>query len=341
MAEGISWALVRDDLTSPEAKAKSRCPCIRVKRKPRTDVQRSKSAVEDDRAIVLEFVQFRDKEYPKLARSYFHDHLRQRVDFHNVFAVTKGGRRVEELEKVVVSAKLNMRMAAALGTFGMKGWGDVSEGCASPSIGRPATPEAPFSARLFLERRYSDAWSVIEDGASTRCPDTPDGVESIDDEDETLIADDEQHQEEQGDGEWEYIGKNEVREACDEEAEMANRPTGTQTDGLLPKDLRSALTHISPDFSFYFAWHIIKLSMPSLVKFMAGKLNKVSNFKRRSKAMRSYKPWISSRTKRRVKLRGPIGLPVRLAVAGTRWILRQVSKVLRRVGKMLVAQDSH
>lgn len=103
----------------------------------------------------------------------------------------------------------------------------------SPSVGRPATPEAPFSARLFLQRRYSDAWSVIDDGASTRCPDTPDGVESIDDEDETLIADDEQHQEEQGDGEWEYIGKNEVREVCDEEAEMAKKPTGTQTDGLL------------------------------------------------------------------------------------------------------------
>lgn len=128
----------KPSLAAPVSVCLPRCfhPCarlltafqIRVKRKPRTDVQRPKSAAEDDRAIVLEFVQFRDHEYPKLARNYFRDHLRQRVDFHNVFAVTTGGRRVEELEKIVVSAKLNMRMAAALGPFGMKGWGDVSEG---------------------------------------------------------------------------------------------------------------------------------------------------------------------------------------------------------------------
>lgn len=77
---------------------------------------------------MLEFVKFRDQEYPVLAKDYFTKHLRRRLDFHNVFAITTSGRRVEELEKVVVSAKLNMRMAAALSTFGRNTWGDVSEG---------------------------------------------------------------------------------------------------------------------------------------------------------------------------------------------------------------------
>lgn len=78
--------------------------------------------------MVLEFVQFRDQEYPILAKDYFNNHLRRRLDFHNVFAITTSGTRVEELEKVVVSAKLNLRMAAALSTFGRRAWGDVTEG---------------------------------------------------------------------------------------------------------------------------------------------------------------------------------------------------------------------
>lgn len=101
---------------------------IRVRRRPRTDTQLPESPAEEDKtAIVLEFVRFRDQEYPHLAKDYFNNHLRRRLDFHNVFAITATGQRVEELEKVVVSAKLNLRMAAALSMFGRQ-TGNLSEG---------------------------------------------------------------------------------------------------------------------------------------------------------------------------------------------------------------------
>lgn len=261
---------------------------IRVKRKPRTGIQSPKSSTEDDRTMVLEFVHFRDQEYPILAKDYFNNHLRRRLDFHNVFAITASGQRVEELEKVVVSAKLNMRMAAALSTFGRRAWGDVSEGFTSQD--RPATPEAPFKARLFLHRRYSDAWSVAPDEVIS-CPSTPNELESVadkeehedEDEDETLVsieggqgeyqADEtvvihkngtvssleEEQREEPADEEWENISEKEVREACVENDDVvANKSTETEIDELLPKAVRDTLAHISPAFPFDIAWYVLR-----------------------------------------------------------------------------------
>ncbi|ROV93946.1 hypothetical protein VSDG_06271 [Cytospora chrysosperma] len=342
---------------------------IRVKRKPRTGTKSPKSSTEDDRMMVLEFVHFRDQEYPILAKDYFNNHLRRRLDFHNVFAITASGQRVEELEKVVVSAKLNMRMAAALSTFGRRAWGDVSEGFTSQD--RPATPEAPFKARLFLHRRYSDAWSVAPDEIIS-CPSTPNELESdeqgeeqadetlVTDKTETVASPEEDQREEPADEEWENISEKEVREACAENDDVvANKSTETEMDELLPKAVRDTLAHISPAFPFDIAWYVLRpyLSLQGRLAavtryarvIVSGRartydlvtrnLSKVALIKRRSKTARSYKLLGSGRTSQRAMPLGSFGVPASLALASAKWIMRQVKSVLRRVGRMMLRQD--
>ncbi|KUI55428.1 hypothetical protein VP1G_02794 [Cytospora mali] len=347
---------------------------FRFKRRPRVSTQSPKTpTVEDDRtAIVLEFVHFRDREYPILAKDYFNNNLRRRLDFHNVFAITTSGRRVEELERVVVSAKLNMRMAAALSTFGSTAWGDVSEGFTGQDFHRPATPEAPFKARLFLQRRYSDAWSVASDEVGTR-PDSTHEVESIADEDETLVANededdaededktkDKQQEDADDDQGWYNISEKEVHEACNEnDNAVARRSTETETDEQLA--IRNTLHYISPAFPFDFAWHILKPYMPlqnrltTVVRYakvivsggaqpyniVLKNLNRIAIARRRPKAVRSYKLLRSSRTPQRAMSLGSFGVPASLALASAKWIMRQVKSMLKRVGKMMLRQDIH
>ncbi|KUI72848.1 hypothetical protein VM1G_08297 [Cytospora mali] len=346
---------------------------IRFKRRPGMSTQSPKiSTVDDDRtAMVLEFVHFRDREYPILAKDYFNNNLRRRLDFHNVFAITTSGRRVEELERVVVSAKLNMRMAAALSTFGSTAWGDVSEGFTGQDFHRPATPEAPFKARLFLQRRYSDAWSVASDEIITR-PDSTHEVESIADEDETLVANEDEDdaedvdkpkdkQQEDGDDEgWYHISEKEVHEACNEKDNaVASRSTETEADEQLA--IRNTLRYISPAFPFDLAWYILKPYMPfqdrlttvvryakvivsggaQPYKLVLKNLNRIAIARRRPKAVRAYKLLGSSRTPRRAMSLGSIGVSASLALASAKWIMRQVRSMLRRVGKMMLRQDIH
>lgn len=142
---------------------------------------------------------------------------------------------------------------------------EVTNAESSTSQDRPATPEAPFKARLFLHRRYSDAWSVAPDEIIS-CPSTPNELESVadeeepedEDEDETLVSlEDEQGEEQAGktlvtdktetvaspeeeqreepaDEEWENISEKEVREACAENDDVvANKSTETEMDELL------------------------------------------------------------------------------------------------------------
>lgn len=66
--------------------------------------------------------------------------------------------------------------------------------------------------------------------------------------------------------------------------------------------------------------------------------NKVALIKRRPKKARTYKLLGSGRTSRRMFSLGSLGVSVSLALAGAKWIMRQVKSLLRRVAKMMASQ---
>lgn len=68
------------------------------------------------------------------------------------------------------------------------------------------------------------------------CPNTPDESETVADEDEaeTLVAHEDEQQEEHDDEEWETISKKDAHEACSEKEDaLASKSTETEADELL------------------------------------------------------------------------------------------------------------
>lgn len=128
-----------------------------------------------------------------------------------------------------------------------------------------------------------------------------------------------------------------------------------------PKAVRDTLAHISPAlFPFDMAWYVLKPYMAFQGRLaavtrhakviVAGRAraydlvvrnlnNKVSLTRRRPGTTRSYKLLGGGRASRRTLSLGSLGVSVSLALAGARWIMRQVKSVLRRVARMMARQD--
>ena len=123
---------------------------------------------------------------------------------------------------------------------------------------------------------------------------------------------------------------------------------------------RDTFSRINPVFPFDFAWYLLQPYLPLQGKIAAitkyarvlisggvnpcglvvRKLNRISVARRRSVHARSYKLLGSNRAvPQRAVSYGSLGLPKSLALAGARWIMRQVKKVLRRAGKMLLMRQ--
>ncbi|KAM0463286.1 hypothetical protein ACHAPV_003415 [Trichoderma viride] len=97
-------------------------------------------------------LQFRNKEYPSIARSYFITRLRKTLDFFNAYSEGAESDSFLADFKVVKSSKqLKERIQGAMKAIKRDAWGDIVEG-----LSGSASPEPVFKAAKFIARRGPD-----------------------------------------------------------------------------------------------------------------------------------------------------------------------------------------
>ncbi|KAK1241121.1 hypothetical protein MKX08_001095 [Trichoderma sp. CBMAI-0020] len=97
-------------------------------------------------------LQFRNKEYPSIARSFFITRLRKTLDFFNAYSEGAESDSFLADFKVVKSSKqLKERIQGAMKALKRDAWGDIVEG-----LSVSASPEPVFKAAKFIARRGPD-----------------------------------------------------------------------------------------------------------------------------------------------------------------------------------------
>lgn len=85
-------------------------------------------------------LQFRNKEYPSIAKSYFITRLRKSLDFFNAYSEGAESDSFLADFKVVKSSKqLKERIQAAMKTLKRDAWGDIVQGLYVPNLPPPFT----------------------------------------------------------------------------------------------------------------------------------------------------------------------------------------------------------
>ncbi|EHK50273.1 hypothetical protein TRIATDRAFT_297143 [Trichoderma atroviride IMI 206040] len=97
-------------------------------------------------------LQFRNKEYPSIARSFFITRLRKTLDFFNAYSEGAESDSFLADFKVVKSSKqLKERIQGAMKAIKRDAWGDIVQG-----LSVSASPEPVFKAAKFIARRGPD-----------------------------------------------------------------------------------------------------------------------------------------------------------------------------------------
>ncbi|PTB39182.1 uncharacterized protein TrAFT101_008027 [Trichoderma asperellum] len=97
-------------------------------------------------------LQFRNKEYPSIARSYFVTRLRKSLDFFNAFSEgAESDSFLADFNVVKSSKQLKARIQAAMRALKREAWGDIVQG-----LSGSASPEPEFKAAKFIARRGQD-----------------------------------------------------------------------------------------------------------------------------------------------------------------------------------------
>ncbi|KAH8123790.1 hypothetical protein FP744_10005683 [Trichoderma asperellum] len=97
-------------------------------------------------------LQFRNKEYPSIARSYFVTRLRKSLDFFNAFSEgAESDSFLADFNVVKSSKQLKARIQAAMKSLKREAWGDIVQG-----LSGSASPEPEFKAAKFIARRGQD-----------------------------------------------------------------------------------------------------------------------------------------------------------------------------------------
>lgn len=80
-------------------------------------------------------LQFRNKEYPSIARSYFVTRLRKSLDFFNAFSEgAESDSFLADFNVVKSSKQLKARIQAAMKSLKREAWGDIVQGLYVPHL---------------------------------------------------------------------------------------------------------------------------------------------------------------------------------------------------------------
>ncbi|KAL7786333.1 hypothetical protein V8C37DRAFT_412535 [Trichoderma ceciliae] len=102
-------------------------------------------------------LQFRNKEFPSIARSYFLTRLRKSLDFFNAFSEgAESDSCLADFDIVKSSKQLKERVQAAIRHIKRESWGDIAHGLIDG-----ASPGSEFKAARFIARRGQGMYQDI------------------------------------------------------------------------------------------------------------------------------------------------------------------------------------
>ncbi|KAH6608386.1 hypothetical protein Trco_001732 [Trichoderma cornu-damae] len=103
-------------------------------------------------------LQFRNKEFPSVARSYFVTRLRKSLDFFNAFSEgAESDSSLADFDVVKSSKQLKERVQAAVKSVKRESWGDIMQGL----VDGGASPGSEFKAARFIARRGQGMYQDI------------------------------------------------------------------------------------------------------------------------------------------------------------------------------------